>query len=156
MAIASRLGPWLLGTVRETSGTSATLGQVRNMGATTVTQVKTIAFGDAAASVACVVPAGSFIIGVRLHPTTAFTSGTTATIQVLVNGLAVSGAVTTSTGATTYIEVPLGVSNPALVTNVGATDATITYTQAAATAGAGVLVVSYMVRNSDGTYGVNT
>ena len=155
MAIASRLGPWLIGTVRETIGSSTTLGQVRNMGVTDVVQNKTIAFGDAAASVACVIPAGSLIRAVQLLPTTAFTSGTTSTIQIFVNSSAISAATTTSTGTTTLISIPIGTSNPALVANVGTSDVSITYTQALATAGAGVLIVSYMVRNPDGTYGVN-
>lgn len=154
MSIASRLGPWLLGTVRETTGT--TVGTLRNMGVTSVGQTKTVAFGDTAASVACTIPAGSFLIAATLVPTTAFTSGTTATITLSIGGSAISGAVTISTGNTTAISIPLGTSNPALVANTGAADSNLTYTIALGTAGAGVLLVEYLVRNPDGTYGVNS
>ena len=40
MGIATHLGPWLLGTVKDTSGTTA--GTVRNIGATMVTQSVTL------------------------------------------------------------------------------------------------------------------
>jgi hypothetical protein len=153
MSIASRLGPWLLGTVRETTG--STVGTLRNMGATSVVQTKAVAFGDAAASVAFTLPAGALIKSATLIPTTAFTSGSTATVALLVAGSAVTGSVTISTGTTTAISIPLGTSNPALVANVGTTDVNVTYTIATATAGAGVLHIDYMVRNADGTYGVN-
>lgn len=150
MGIATHLGPWLLGTVKSTTGTTA--GTIRNVGATVVHQSKTIAFNDTAASQLCVIPAGSILLSAFIIPTTAFTSGTTATLQLFVNGSAVTGAVTTSTGTTTTIALPLGTSNPALVANVGASDAILTYTSAVATAGAGVIVLQYVVRQSDGTY----
>ena len=149
MGIATHLGPWLLGTVKNTTGTAA--GTVANVGATFTGQTKAVAFGDTAASVACVLPAGSLIFECYLMATTAFTSGTTATIQLFVNGSAITAATTISTGATGLIELTPGTSNPALVTNVGTTDAIITYTISTATAGAGVLVLQYMVRNADGT-----
>ncbi len=150
MGTATHLGPWLLGTVKDTTGTTA--GTINNIGATVVSQSKVIAFNDAAASRLCVVPAGSVLLSAFLLPTTAFTSGSTSTIQLLVNGSAVTAAVTTSTGTTTSIALPLGTSNPTLVANVGSTDAIITYTSATATAGAGILLLQYVVRNANGTY----
>jgi len=39
MGFATHLGPWLLGTVKNTTGTTA--GTIRNMGATTVAQTYT-------------------------------------------------------------------------------------------------------------------
>jgi hypothetical protein len=150
MGLATHLGPWLLGTVRSTTGTTA--GSIRNLGATVVHQSKTIAYNDAAASQLCVVPAGSILLSAFLIPTTAFTSGSTATLQLFVNASAVTGTVTTSTGTTTSIALPLGTSNPGLVANVGSSDAIITYTSSTATAGAGVIVLQYVVRQPDGTY----
>ena len=143
MGIATHLGPWLLGTVKDNAG--------RNVGATFTGQTKTVAFNDTSASVACILPAGSLIFECYLMATTAFTSGTTATIQLFVNGSAITAATTISTGATGLIELTPGTSNPTLVTNVGTTDATVTYTISTATAGAGVLVLQYMVRNPDGS-----
>lgn len=150
MGTATHLGPWLLGTVKDTTGTTA--GLINNIGATVVSQSKAIIHNDAAASRLCVVPAGSVLLSAFLLPTTAFTSGSTSTIQLFVNGNAVTGTVTTNTGATTAIALPLGTSNPALVANVGSTDAIITYTSATTTAGAGILLLQYVVRNPNGSY----
>lgn len=152
MATATRLGPWLLGTVKETVGTSATLGQVRNLGATIVAQNKTVAFGDAAASTAFVIPAGSLITALQLIQTTTFTSGTTGTFTVLLNGTQI-GQLSVTTGTNGILSItPDTAARAALFNNVGTTDATITYTSATMTAGAGSLVMAYMVRNPDGSY----
>jgi hypothetical protein len=154
MAIASRLGPWLLGTVKETTGTTA--GTIRNMGATIVAQNKAIAFGDGTAIQAFVVPAGAMITSVQLVQSGAtFTSGSTGTVTVLLNGTSIgSTSITTGTAGTLSI-APSTQAQAALFANVGATDAIITYSTATLTAGSGILVMAYMVRNPDGTYGVN-
>jgi len=148
MSIASRLGPWLLGTAREGAG--------RNMGATIVAQSKAIAFGDTTAN-AFVLPAGAMITGVSLLTTTAFTGGTTPTVTASINATAITNAVTL--GAVGNTAATLGAVNATatgLVANVGTTDATVTYTVAGGpAAGAGLLVIQYIVRNPDGTYGVN-
>ena len=57
MAFASHLGPWLLGTVKNTTGTTA--GTVRNMGATKVAQIKAVTYADASGTTAFVLPAGA-------------------------------------------------------------------------------------------------
>ena len=44
MGFATHLGPWLLGTVKNTTGTTA--GTIRNTGATVVAQPITIGFAD--------------------------------------------------------------------------------------------------------------
>jgi hypothetical protein len=157
MAIASRLGPWLIGTVKETTG--ATAGTIRNMGATHSLQSRNIVFGDTTANtVLAVIPAGSYIQQVQLLITTAYTTNN-PTITIFVNGNAVTQAITVASpavGATGIANFALGTSNPALVANVGTTDAVISFTQTVTTTtGAGVLSISYIVRNPDGTYGVN-
>jgi hypothetical protein len=66
MGFASHLGPWLLGTVKNTTGTTA--GTIRNMGATTVTQTAAVTSADAAASQAFVLPAGAILLEVVFEP----------------------------------------------------------------------------------------
>lgn len=151
MGIASRLGPWLLGTVKDTTGTTA--GTIRNMGATIVAQEKDVAFGDAAATQAFVIPAGALITAVQLVQSGAtFTSGTSGTFTVLLNGTSI-GALTITTGTAGTLAIsPSTQAQAALFSNVGTTDAIITYTGATLNAGSGQLVMMYMVRNADGTY----
>jgi len=149
MGIATHLGPWLLGTVKDTTGTTA--GLIRNIGATAVSQSKAIAFGDAASTVAFVLPAGAIIQNFQILATTAFGAGT---IVISVGGSAVTGSFTLPT---TTVVTPLtgtnglGSSNPSIVANVGTTDAIVTYTMTSATLGSGILTVAYIVRNADGT-----
>ena len=149
MAFASHLGPWLLGTVKNTTGTTA--GTIRNMGATLVAQQASVAYTDGTATQAFVLPAGASITSVDLFQTTAFTSGGTGTITVYINGSAITSAITVSTGATGKQALAIGTSNPTLVTNVGTNDAIITYTFGTVTAGAGLLQITYVVRGSDGS-----
>ena len=150
MGLASHLGPWLLGTVKNTTGTTA--GTIRNMGATQSIQQAAVAYTDATATQAFVLPAGSSITGIDLFQNVAFTSGGTGTITVYVNGNAITSAITVSTGNTGKQSLAIGTSNPTLVTNVGTNDAIITYTFGTVTAGSGMLQINYVVRQSDGTY----
>lgn len=150
MGLATHLGPWLLGTVRNTTGTTA--GTIRNLGATSVSQTKAVAFGDAAASQAFVLPAGSMITSIQLMQTTTYTSGTSGTFTVLLNASQI-GQLTITTGTAGILSItPDTAARTAVFANVGTTDAIITYTGATLSAGAGVLVVNYVVRQSDGTY----
>ena len=150
MSIATHLGPWLLGTVKETTGTTA--GTVRNTGATTVGQSKAIASTDAAATLAYAIPAGSRITEILLYQSGAtFTSGTSGTLTILLNGVSI--AVTTiTTGTAGVINIPCNASttSAALWSNVGTTDALITYTCATLNAGSGLLSMDYIVRGADG------
>jgi len=149
MGFASHLGPWLLGTVKNTTGTTA--GTIRNMGATSVGQVAAVTSADAAASQAFVLPAGAIITNIALYQTTTFTSGTSGTLTVYVNGTSVGSlAITTGTAGNLSISAS-SAAQSALWANVGSTDAIVTYTPATLNAGAGVLLVEYIVRNSDGT-----
>jgi hypothetical protein len=145
MAFASHLGPWLLGTVKNTTGTTA--GTIRNMGATVVNQTKAVAFNDVAATQAFVIPAGSLITGMTFLTTTAFDPAGTITISI--NGTASSNAVTITT-AVSHAIAP-NAAGTVLFANVGTADAIVTYTLGSTpTDGAGTLVINYVVRNSDG------
>lgn len=149
MGIASHFGPWQLGTVRNTTGTTA--GLVRNMGTTVVAQTKPILYTDAAASSAFWIPAGSFIALAQFYTTTAWT-GTSPTLQLSGNGTAFTTALALSSLGTSIMTVASTAGAMALITNVGTTDVQITYTiGGTATAGAGTIYLAYLVRNSDGT-----
>lgn len=147
MGFASHLGPWLLGTVKNTTGTTA--GTVRNMGATTVAQVDPVSFADGAASVACVLPAGAVITKVQFITTTTFSSA--ATIVVSVNGVAINTAATITTGGS-YPITTLNTQAVGRELVVGTSDVFVTYTVAGTslTTGAGILVTEYIVLGSDG------
>ena len=156
MGLASHLGPWLLGTVKNTTGTTA--GTLRNMGATLVAQSIPVLYTDiTAATYAFTIPAGSQIIDATFNTTVAYAT-TTPTYALQVNGTAINtaanGSVFTNTG---IVNLLLGNNNAAgavLCNNVGSTDAVITFTQAnvTATSGAGILTIRYVVKQSDGTY----
>lgn len=153
MGFATHLGPWLLGTVKNTTGTTA--GTIRNMGATSVGQTdSTVLYTDSAASTAFVIPAGSLITNIALYTPTAFT-GTSPTITVYINGTAVTTTVALTSG-TAYngtLALAQTAAAAALLNNVGSTDATVTYTVGGTSlsAGVGTLLVEYLVRNSDGS-----
>lgn len=151
MALASHLGAWLLGTVKNTTGTTA--GTIRNMGYSLVGQNKAVAYNDSAASQAFVLPAGAIIQEIVLFQSGAtFTSGTSGTFTVYLNGVSI-GAVTITTGSAGNLSIaPSSQDMSALWANVGSTDAIITYTGATLNAGSGQLFIEYGVRNSDGSY----
>lgn len=149
MGIATHLGPWLLGTNRYTTGTAA--ADTRNTGATQVVQTKAVAFNDADASNAFVLPAGSLITNLRFITTTTFDQATTITLSI--GATAITGALTvTSPGVYSFVAASTEAA-AALWANTGATDKFVTYTiaQGTSTAGVGQIVAEYVVRNSDGT-----
>lgn len=149
MGLATHLGPWLLGTVKDTTGSTA--GTIRNIGATLVAQTKVTAYTDSAAAV-CTVPAGSLVLSVTLLQTTKYTSGSAGTVTVLLNGTAMAVATITGAGASGMVAVvPTTDAQTLAMSNVGTTDGVLTVTGATLTAGAGVLVVDYIVRNADGS-----
>jgi hypothetical protein len=156
MGLASHLGPWLLGTVKNTTGTTA--GTLRNMGATTVAQSIPVLYTDiTAGTYAFTLPAGAQILDAQFNTTTAYAT-TTPTYALFVNGTAINtaanGSVFTNTGIVNLLLGNNNAAGAALCANVGSTDALITFTQAnvTATSGAGVLTVRYVVKQSDGTY----
>ena len=149
MGIATHLGPWLLGTNRYTTGTTA--DTTRNTGATQVVQTDVVNYNDADASNAFVIPAGSLITSLRFITTTTFTAATTITLSI--GATAITGALTvTSPGVYSFVAASTEAA-AALWANTGTTDKFVTYTitEGASSAGVGVIVVEYVVRNSDGT-----
>ena len=153
MGFATHLGPWLLGTVKNTTGTTA--GTIRNIGASHTLQTKTVAYADTTAqTLLAVLPAGALIQAIQFLTTTAYTT-TAPTFAFFVNGTAINTAAApagTSAGTTGRGGFTLGTSNPSLVANVGSTDALVSFTQVNGSGGtgAGTLEISYIVRGSDG------
>lgn len=145
MGFATHLGPWLLGTVKNTTGTTA--GTIRNMGATVVSQSANVAFGTLTGT-AFVLPAGAQVTDIKVVTTTVFSAATTCKLSI-------GGTDFTTTGTVTSVgSVALGANatTPGGWLNVGSTDAIVTYTLAGTslTTGAATIVISYVVRNSDG------
>ena len=135
MGFATHLGPWLLGTVKNTTGTTA--GTVRNTGAAVVSQQVTLVAGSA---VTIMIPAGAIIHQVQTYMTT----GAVGTPNVTVGGTII-GTVSTAAGLNSIV---VTAANVGTMSNVGSTDAVLSYTATAASAG--VLSVNYTVRGSDG------
>ena len=113
MGFATHLGPWLLGTVKNTTGTTA--GTIRNMGATVVTQTGLTTVNDTTATTEFVLPAGAQILEFFVDITTAYagTTGNTITIQTFSRSAfkmvykMVSDVITVLTGITAlYITTP--------------------------------------------------
>lgn len=151
MGIATHLGPWLLGTVKNTTGTTA--GTVRNIGATPVVQFKTVSFTEGnSTSTAFALPAGSMIQNIQFNCTTLFGAGT---LTVSIGATPISAAFTLPTvnfgvSAVTFATTAAAAT---LIANVGTTDALVTYTLAGTpTLGTGNLIIAYVVRNPDGSY----
>ena len=152
MGLASHFGPWRLGTVPNTTGTTA--GTIRNMGATIVAQKANIAY-DTTSGTAFVIPAGATITGIAVYSSTAFT-GTSPTIKVTIAGTDVTtaNAMTSGTAFNGSLALAQTAGAAGILANVGSTDASVTYTigGTSLSAGAAIIVVSYMVNLSDGTY----
>jgi len=168
MGFATHLGPWLLGTVKNTTGT--TVGTIRNTGATLVSQTfKKDYTGQAASATTdtiCVIPAGAQIVNIFIDTLVAFTGSTAANLTIgdgttaalywastditsqgrLANTNAASKLVNWAGAATTASPNGAG---------VGSTDvkviATLTPTVAAVTAGTVQYTIVYAVANSDGS-----
>ena len=147
MGFASHLGPWLLGTVKNTTGTTS--GSIRNMGATVVSQtipVTAATFVNLTGTLGAV-PAGALITGIQIITSTLFDSATTLIVAV---GGTNSATATTITAAGVY-PITLATTFASTAANVGSTDALITYTATGTpTSGVATIVVSYVVRNGDG------
>lgn len=163
MAIATHLGPWLLGTVKNTTGTTA--GTIRNTGATEVTQTVTLDYNSITASLtgtAFVLPAGAMITYFKYYVTSTFADSTPTAIATTVK-LSIGATDVTAATTVTGPAAPANMTNAtasnavtSLFANVGSTDAIVTYTatKAAGTYATGsvTLQVTYTVRNADGTY----
>ena len=145
MGFATHLGPWLLGTIKNTTGTTA--ATTSNTGCTVVSQSVNVAYGTLTGN-AIAIPAGSQIVDVKVVTTTVFSAATTCKLSI-------GGTDFTTTGTITSVgSVTLGANatTPGGWLNVGATDTFITYTLAGTslTTGAATIVITYAVRDSSG------
>lgn len=167
MGFATHLGPWLLGTVRNTTGT--TVGTIENCGATVVSQTfKKNYTGQAASATTdtiCVLPAGAQILDINIDTTVAFTGSTAANVSIGDGSTAAlywASTDVTSLGraaisnAASKLGAWCGAASTASPNGVGigSTDvkivATMTPTVAAVTAGTVQYTIVYVVANSDG------
>ena len=174
MGFASHLGPWLLGTNKYTTGTTA--GTIQNMGATVVLQdgdyttpagVSTAAAYTGATTLMAVLPAGSIIHAIITDVTTAFVGASGATTLTFSTGNVTTGLTSnfasgstlgtlsgTSTLSAGRNTITPNTTNIALFNNVGTTDLIINMVFATAgnyTSGGSVNVqIVYAVRGSDG------
>jgi len=157
MGFATHLGPWLLGTVKDTTGTTA--GTIRNTGVTVVSQSGTVGVANTTAINLVVLPAGAQIINIVCDVTTAFagTTGNTITVQTAGGtSLVTFGSATTTPlalgrNATVFTSSAGAV---AAMLNVGATDLILQVVYACAgtaSGGAATITVNYAVRNPDGS-----
>ena len=146
MGFATHLGPWLLGTVKNTTGTTA--GTIRNMGATVVAQEANVVFGTLTGT-AFVLPAGALVTDVIVVTTTVFSAATTAQLSIGGTAFTTAGTIT-SVGST---NLTANATTPGGWLNVGSTDAIVTYTLTgtALSTGAATIVITYVVLASDGT-----
>jgi hypothetical protein len=167
MGFATHLGPWLLGTVKNTTGT--TVGTIENLGSTIVSQTfKKNYTGQAASATTdtlCVLPAGAQIVDIFVDTLVAFTGstaanltigdGTTANLYWATSDITTQGRLAI-TNAATKLANWAGATSTASPNGIGigATDvkviATLTPTVAAVTAGTVQYTVVYVVANSNG------
>ena len=154
MGFATHLGPWLLGTVKNTTGTTA--GTIRNMGATVVTQTGVTTVSDTTATTEFVLPAGAQILEFLVDITTAYagTTGNTITIQTAAGAsLATVGGATTTPLAVGRATTTVTGAQIGTYLNVGAADLVIQAIYACAgtaSGGAATVTCSYTVRDSSG------
>jgi hypothetical protein len=153
MGFATHLGPWLLGTVKDTTGTTA--GSIRNTGATVVAQSGSLTKATISAANMAVLPAGAQILAIYVDVTEAFDAGTGNTITIKIGSTTIA---TVGGASTTPIAAGRAtVTSAAIATwlNVGSTDAIVTgvyaATGTAATTGIATVTVEYVVKASDGS-----
>ena len=151
MGFAAHLGPWRLGTNKDTTGTTA--ATTSNMGCTVVAQSKATTFADTTATNMFAVPAGSQLLQIYLDVTEAFNAGTNNVITIKVGSTTVASITATSANITTG-RATLVLAAPATWVNVGTSDVFITSTFAgtgtAASTGIATVTAQYVVRGSDG------
>lgn len=151
MGFATHLGPWLLGTTRYTTGTTA--DTTRNIGSTIVCQTKAVTYAETTATNLAALPAGSLITAVQLYVDATAFNGTSPTLTIKVGSTTIGTIAPTSGTAGLYtMTATTTAANLALMTNVGASDVFVTYAVSGTTVttGAGTLLIAYTVRGSDG------
>ena len=169
MGFATHLGPWLLGTVKNTTGTTA--GTIQNTGATSVTQTKKIDYtGSTVASgtttTLFTLPAGAQITSIHIDTLVAFTGSTAANVVIgtaaTTNLFWASSDITTqgrlaTTNAASKLANWCGAATTASPNGagIGATDviiqAVLSPTASTVTAGTVQYTVVYSVAESNGT-----
>jgi hypothetical protein len=155
MGFATHLGPWLLGTVKNTTGSTA--GTIQNLGATEVTQTITLSFTSINGSLtgtAFVLPAGAMVTYFKYYVTSTFSGATTVKLSIGATDVTAATTITGPAAPATMTAASAADAVTALFNNVGATDALVTYTATKAatlTTGSVTLQVTYTVRNSDGS-----
>jgi len=165
MGFATHLGPWLLGTVRNTTGT--TVGTIENCGATVVSQTfKKNYTGTTTAGTSdtiCVLPAGAQIINLYQDTLVAFTGSTAANAQIgdgttvnkyfTTTDLTNAGRAASTNGVLANWAGAASSASPNGI-GIGPTDvkvvATMTPTVATVTAGTVQYTVVYVVADSSG------
>jgi hypothetical protein len=168
MGFATHLGPWLLGTIRNTTGT--TVGSIENCGATMVSQTfKKDYTGQAASATTdtiCVLPAGAQIHFIHIDTLVAFTGssaanvtigdGTTAALYWASTDVTSQGRAAASNAAT-KLAAWSGAASTASPSGIGIgpTDvkviATMTPATSAVTAGTVQYSIIYTVADSNGS-----
>ena len=158
MGFATHLGPWLLGTVKNTTGTTA--GTIRNMGATTVAQTYTaptsVILASPTAQQMFVLPAGAKIVRFNIEVNAALTGASNCGVTIGSSGTAnlYMASVNTGTTAVQVSPATIAAATSGVYTSIGTTDAiiygTFTAATADATAGSVTVTVEYIVRGSDG------
>ena len=168
MGFATHLGPWLLGTVKNTTGTTA--GTIQNTGATLVcqtVQLNMVGATSAAAITCFTLPAGAHIVDVIVDTLTTLSGTVTAAVMTIGDGTTAnlyfpSTTILTAgrqspTLTTTQVTAYAGASSTAAPNGIGigSTDvivsATPTFTTGApSTAGIVQITFRYMVANSNG------
>ena len=145
MGFATHFGPWLLGTVKNTTGTTA--GTIQNMGNTVVNQSTNVVFGTLTGN-AFVLPAGAQVTHVTIVTTTVFSAATTIKLSIGGTDFTTTGTITNVGG----VNLNANATTPGGWLNVGATDAIVTYTMAGTslTTGAATVFIMYAVKGSDG------
>ena len=155
MAIASHLGPWLLGTTKFTTGTTA--DTILNMVATVVTQTDTLTFTEINASLTgnvLTLPAGSIIHALQYFTTATFSAATTLKLSIGATDITAATTITGPAAPAQFTAATASDTVTALLANTGTTDKIITYTAtkgSTLTTGNVVIQVVYTVRNADGS-----
>jgi hypothetical protein len=151
MGFATHLGPWLLGTTKDTTGTTA--ATTRNTGSTIVLQSKAVTYAETTATNLAALPAGSLITAVQLYVDVTAFNGTSPTLTIKVGSTTIGTITPTSGTAGLYTMTATTTAADLLkMSNVGTSDVFVTYTVSGTTVttGAGTLVIAYTVRGSDG------
>jgi len=145
MGFATHLGPWLLGTTKNTTGTTA--ATTRNTGCAIVSQSANVVFGTLTGN-AIAVPAGAQITSIKVVTTTVFSAATTLLLSIGGTAFTTTGTIT----AVGSVNLEANATTPTNWLNVGSTDTFITYTLAGTslTTGAATIIINYSVRDSDG------